>query len=306
MRYSNRLPRSLMMTFTDRRQWDGLLTDALATPIAARYHEALPEQSSGRRVELRLTFDGDPNRIWAACPAEDHPQFLRVAARISLAVQESLRAWLPFVWFSNPGRFSDTETAAGMRVYGLARAVAQGAKQGFSFDVLDDGTPRAILHSVRKPLRVRLAALERALERVSGATAAYCYAPERVEGLLAFYRRSMHNVNQILVAERDLVEQYIHRGDQMAHPRALERGQAIIERRLRRLYQSQDFTALEPLLELEATAAAAAATGQAGRLCLEIRAIKPENFAQSEPLHWHEALPAFPPALGLDASAQAG
>ncbi|MDX2178688.1 MAG: hypothetical protein SFV18_03780 [Bryobacteraceae bacterium] len=205
------------------------ISAALIAPVAARYGLA----ANG---SVTLTLRGDTSRT---LPHATHPQFLRQAARVSVAIQEALRVWLPYLWFTSFDRFDDFDNAATLVAYSALRPYTPKTKFSYVFDVLDDDTPRAVMHSLKRNLPAKLAAIEPMLA-AAGYPQSAAFAPRRAERFWAVYRRKPQLMHALFVAERDLVEQSLSRRDPV-----------LIERRLRRLYLSKDFTFLDPLLDLE-------------------------------------------------------
>lgn len=205
------------------------VSTALFAPVAARYGVA-------PNAPAILTLWGETGRT---LPHATHPQFLRQAARVSVAIQETLRVWLPYLWFTNFDRFDDFDNAATLVAYSALRPYTPKTKFSYVFDALDGDTPRAVMHSLKRNLPAKLAALEPALA-AAGYAHSTAFAPRRAERFWAVYRRKPHLMHALFVAERDLVEQYLGRRDPVA-----------LERRLRRLYLAKDFTFLDPLLDLE-------------------------------------------------------
>jgi|GEM_PF-4463884 len=205
------------------------LSSALFAPVAARYG---PAAETARTLTLR----GETGR---ALPPATHPRFLRDAARVSVAIQEALRVWLPYLWFSSPDRFDDFDNAATLIAYSALRPYTPKTKFSYVFDPLDDDTPRAVMHSLKRNLPAKLAVIEPMLA-AAGYANSVAFAPRRAERFWAVFRRKPHLMHALFAAERDLVEQYVSRRDPVA-----------IERRLRRLYLAKDFTFLDPLLDLE-------------------------------------------------------
>jgi hypothetical protein len=229
--------RSRMLTFTHTSMLAPAQL-ALLEPIAARYGAAavLPSLDAGSaaQVEVRLMAEGG-----GELPASNHPEFLRTAARLSVAVQEGLRAWLPYVWFADVARFGDFDLAAAVVNYSALRPFTPKTKASYVFDVLDNDTPRAVTFSLQRNLPAKLGVIESML-RALGFEQAVQFAPRRAERLIASFKRKPQLLYSLFVAERELVEQYLGRKDEK-----------LIGRRLRRLFAAKDFTFLAPLLAVE-------------------------------------------------------
>ena len=229
--------RSRMITFTHTSTVAPAQL-ALLEPVAARYGAALPAAAAeaGTPVQVAIRLSGEAP---APLPPSNHPEFLRTAARVSVAVQETLRAWLAYLWFADLARFSEFDTAATVLNYAALRPFTPKTKASYVFDVLDNDTPRAVTFSLQRNLPAKLAVIEPML-RAAGFEPAVQYAPRRAERLIATFKRKPQLLYSLFVAERELVEQYVGRNDEK-----------LIQRRLRRLFAAKDFSFLAPLLALE-------------------------------------------------------
>ncbi|MCX6599058.1 MAG: hypothetical protein NTV70_22115 [Acidobacteria bacterium] len=254
---------------------------ALLEPVAARYGAALTEVSSlsgaainpASRVQVAISLKGDaPGPL----PASNHPDYLRTAARVSVALQEALRAWLPCLWFADVARFSDFDLAATVVNYAALRPFTPKTKASYVFDVLDSDTPRAVTFSLQRNLPAKLSGIEPML-RALGFEPAVQFAPRRAERLIATFKRKPQLLYSLFVAERELVEQYLGRRDAK-----------LIGRRLKRLFAAKDFSMLEPLLALEV------ARALGGTISAEIT-ISPEIFVTPAALAPHDN-PSVSPA----------
>ncbi|MCX6591308.1 MAG: hypothetical protein NTZ56_07265 [Acidobacteria bacterium] len=241
---------------------------ALLEPVAARYGAAISGAvpDAGSPVQVTINLKGDAP---GAVPASNHAEFLRTAARLSVAVQEALRAWLPYLWFADAARFGDFDLAATVVNYAALRPFTPKTKASYVFDVMDSDTPRAVTFSLERNLPAKLGVIEPML-RALGFEPAVNFAPRRAERLIATFKRKPQLLYSLFVAERELVEQYLGRRDAK-----------LIGRRLRRLFAAKDFSILEPLLALEV------ARALGGNISAEI-AISAENSATPAALSAHD------------------
>jgi hypothetical protein len=242
--------------FTDTRELGADQFDATLGPLAALYSIPLPQPGAGAAA-IQLTVKADwPGPVWPLLAPTQHPRFVKCAARVSVAIQTALRAWLPYLWLSEISRFEDFETAASLLIYSACRPFTPKNRQAFTFDVLDGDTRRAILYSAQRMLPPRLALVEAMLDRRGLKTAAL-YRPRHLERVMAVYERKPHALNAILVAERELVEEYVLRQERWANTKAREQSEQTLSRRYRKLFAQQDYSALRPVIEAEAAFALA-------------------------------------------------
>lgn len=273
-----------MATFIDRRVLDTSQVRGLLAPLSARYQVQVPHglvrpTELEIRLELRTTIDD----IWRSAPRETDPKFLRFASRISVAIQETLRVWLPYLWFSEFERFNEFDTAATILVYAACRPYTAKNKQVYTFDILDHDTPRAILYSVKRTIQQTLLPIWQMLHHLDHPCATH-YAPRRWERIIAVYERNHRLLNSILVAERDLVEEFVARPRILLDPERMEKSRIQILRRLRKLFDSRDFRFIDSLLEIEAARTAASVLGIDPEFSVTISA----NSPVQTPLHRHE------------------
>lgn len=268
-----------MPVFTDQRILRPGFLRPLLGPVAARLGLGVSEAASESRVEVELSWPDEANEVWATMPAPASAAFLAPAARVSVAIQSAMRAWLPYVWFSEPERFEDFDQAAVLMMYSACRPFTPRSKEAFVFDILDHDTPRAMQFSISRNLRYRLEGFEEALN-AAGVSNARRYAVRRWDRMLELLPNRRHEMNSILVAERELVEGYLD----LANPAKRERGRIRIERVLRKLFLKRDFSSLGGVFEWEAARAACRAMGRP--VCFEGKILA--NSRPLEPLTAHE------------------
>lgn len=268
-----------MPVFTDQRTLKSGFARPLLGPVADRLGLRLGEAVAETQVEVELRWPDEANEIWAAMPAPASAAFLAPGARVSVAIQSAMRAWLPYVWFSDVERFEDFDQAAVLLMYSACRPFTPRSKEAFVFDVLDHDTPRAMQHSISRNLRYRLEGFEEALN-AAGVANARRYAVRRWDRMLELLPKRRYEMNSILVAERELVEGYLD----LANPAKRERGRIRIERVLRKLFLKRDFSRLGGVFEWEAARAACLAMGRMDGFAGKILA----NSRPLEPLTAHE------------------
>ncbi len=241
-----------MPLLTLRRSLDAVQVEPLAGPLFARYltvkDPSLEDPAGPGQIELSAFAALDSPQ---AIPPVRHASFLRIAARVSTAVQGALRAWLPLLWFSRPSGFDDFDTAAALLIYASCRTYTPRDRSSFTFDVLDSDTPRAVLYSATRNLPARLTATHRMLAAI-GYPKANLYRPIHVDRVLASYRRKPHPLHSLFVAERDLIEAYVTQGEWPSDEEKRMEADTAISRRLRKVCFGMDAAELRPVLDEEA------------------------------------------------------
>ena len=240
-----------MPLLTLRRSLDAVQVEPLAGPLFARHttlRESIPWPNSGPgQLELQVFAGSEPT---LELPPPRHPEFLKLAAKVSTQLQLALRAWLPLMWFSDPARFSDYDDACALLIYASCRTYTARDRTAYTFDVLDSDTPRAVIYSASRNLAPRLAIIHRMLTAL-GHPKANQYKPYHLDRVLATYQRKPHPLHSILVAERDLIEAYVTRGEWATNEKRREEADLAISRRLRRLLFREDLSELRPVLDAE-------------------------------------------------------
>lgn len=264
-----------MPVFNDQRSLRPGFALPLLVPVAARLGLTVAESAEAANVEIELSSPDDAADVWTALPPPASAAFLAPGARVAVAIQAAMRAWLPYVWLDRPERFEDFDQASVLLMYSACRPFTPRSKEAFVFDILDRDTPRAMHYSIARTLRGRLEGFEAALN-AAGVTNARRYAVRRWDRMLELLPHRRHEMNSILVAERELVEGYLD----LANPLKRERGRVRIQRVLRKLFLKRDFSHLAGVFEWEALRAACRAAGRADPFEAKI-------FANSRPLAPH-------------------
>lgn len=285
-----------MMRFSDCRVLDARLARALLAPLAARYEKTLSLPESGPvEVQLSLSFDADPEGLIRQSPPEPHTDFLRSASLVSVALQMALRVWLPWLWTSRAGALDNFATTAALLVYSCARAFLPRSRQCFSFDVLDDATPKALIYSVKRALATPMEEMRKTLVSL-GHGEARSFAESRKSGVLRFIEKDRRIVDRILAHERQLVECHIRLASLRGNPRRREETETEIRKALGRLLKCDTFIFPAKVLEMEAAAARAAYLGLSLKIDCEISA----RSCGETTLVLHESSPAPSPDILRD------
>src|SRR5579883_113144 len=103
------------------------------------------------------------NEILRHAPRERDPRYFRTWQRVSLALQQKLREWIPAGYFADPSRFEDRETAYPILVYASARLCYGKPKTEFTYDVADGQMVETALYKIGTTLRLVLEPVEKRL-----------------------------------------------------------------------------------------------------------------------------------------------
>lgn len=273
--------RVVELGFREQRR---LLAGEQAEPLMAAYQLAPGPAPGGQPVEASFVLAADDGaaEAWLRLPDESSLEFFEVMAQVSARIQQTLRIWVPLVYFSAPELYDDVEAAAPMLVYQASRPFPGRPKTEFTYDVLNPASRKAAIRSAGGSLPATLARTRALLAAIGRRGTATRYTSSRGRAMLAEVRRQPARLCALLAGESHLVEEFIQlagagralgrrvAADADLRPMEIARPAANLARRLhhwlRRLHGRSDFTALGPLLVVEATAALANALGMpAGR-----------------------------------------
>ncbi len=267
-----------MRIVSDRRKIHGAQAAALLEPILARHGMERTFPQTPLEIEVLLTASAEPQAVLQAMPADLDTGHCSLAPKVAIAVQEALRAWVPYAAF---GELSDFQYTPGivMLGYGASRVFRPRNSRSYSFDVLDSDTRRAIEMSVKAGMEGAIAGMHSMLSAVHHRYAPR-FCPKHKEDIFRKFQQSWHHVSGMLVAERSIVDFYVAAG---GYKDDWERRRKYLRRHMKRILNGREFPQLEAILDMEA----AAATGN-----LELKLSIRENPAAPKPLSPHADSPS--------------
>jgi len=220
-------------------------------------------------VEMSFSVPGPMAAVWLEAPVERSPNYKEAYAEMSVAVQQALRAWLPFIYFADLARYDAFGVACPLIVYRCTLPFRSKAKTEFTYDIMSAESVAVARRSTGMALAAELARIEQLLLAAGKPEQARLYRPSRREVILSNVERAPRLFHSLLVTDAMLVDHLIRFGVHAgALRRALEHepqramrdlvksGEELVKtfnRRLRRLYGGEDFTGLGSLLLIEAT-----------------------------------------------------
>jgi len=223
------------------------------------------------RANLTLTLPGAIVQDWPRIPLSRGELLAPILARVSLALQTTLRSWLPLVYLSDPARYSTPAVVLPLLAYQFSQPVARVGLRQYSYDALDPASVLAALNSALPRLKAPLARIQTLLDATGKPTLAARYDPDSLPAILRTVLNQQRHFSALLTADSFFIEQVLTLArynrdlsttatrNPAAAPRVLQRFNSnfisVLHRRLSHLYGGQDFTALGSLLLIEATAA---------------------------------------------------
>ncbi|MCS7314667.1 MAG: hypothetical protein RMI94_03545 [Bryobacterales bacterium] len=236
---------------------------------AVRWLEPLLPEAEQIEMEMSVSVPGAMAAAWLEAPIERSSEFRPVYTEMSVAVQQALRTWLPFVYFRDLSRYETLGAAYPLVVYRCTLPFRSKTSNEFAYDIMSAESVALARRSTGMALAAELARIEQLLLAAGKPDTARFYRPSRRDAILASVERSPRLFHSLLVADAQFVDHLIRLGVRagslrraMQHEpqraaRELARfGEEFVKtfhRRLRRLYGGEDFTAFGPLLLVEAT-----------------------------------------------------
>lgn len=236
---------------------------------AVRWLEPLLPEAEQIEAEMSLSVPGVMAAAWLRAPIERSSDFRPVYTEMSVAVQQALRAWLPFVYFGDLSRYDTVGVAYPLVVYRCTLPYRSKTSSEFAYDIMSAESVALARRSTGMALAAELARIEQLLLAAGKPETARLYRPSRRDVVLASVERSPRLFHSLLVADAQFVDHLIRLGiragslrramqhePQRAARELAKFGEEFVKtfhRRLRRLYGGEDFTAFGPLILIEAT-----------------------------------------------------
>jgi len=224
---------------------------------------------------LTLSVAGSLAAAWLHAPAESAPEYFPVFSRVSVAVQQAMRRWLPLIYFADLSRYEDLAAAYPLVFYRSTRPFAGRPRCDFTYDLVSPDAPGVARCWAARPLARTLGAVQQTLTAAGKTRLARFYAPRRAPEILYGIVKQPRLINALLFADSFIVDNMLRlglEGCELAGSMAASPARAVkdlanfsadfaatFHRRLRRLYGGRNFVALGSLLLVEATNALGAA-----------------------------------------------
>jgi hypothetical protein len=283
------------MSFRDERTVPGRLLAGVLPPLVGAYGwdaeetaRWLGDCTAGRQeeiaVSLSVSIPASAAACWRCAPSEKAPAFFTTYAGISVAVQKTLRTWLPYLHFSRGRHYETASTAVPLLVYAASEPFPGKPKQEFAYDVLNEQRMAQFFRTAAKRLPHELEQRSRWLRAAGNEEAAVRYAPARAgkfveaqaarpRGVMRFVAGEAWIVNALVNLGCTLARESPERLDPVLLAENLVKG---LHARLRKLHAGQDFLEAVPLILIAATSALGAACGGPVRPELTLRLRGPE------------------------------
>ena len=240
---------------------------------AGRRWLALAAAAPETEVEVAWCLQAAPSAAgaWLDVPAEKTAEFFRLLTEVSQAVQRTMRAWLPYVFFHRLERFNQQDVALPLLAYSASAPSKPRGRNEYTYDAMDENSVRRALWHIPEVFQDTLARVHATLVSAGCASAAAAYAPWKGERILARMKRSPHDFRTLLAMDEHFVEALIRfalagceigsrlrAGGEDPLPRTSGMATAFarsVQAKLSSLYGGADFACLPSLLLVEGTCA---------------------------------------------------
>lgn len=239
-------------TFTDSRLVDFPQANPFLAKLLQRYDLTIGEAPQpASLVTLRIDLPQGSALLWDRATSLPRGKVRRHLLRsVSLALQESLRCWIPYLWLSIPAHWEDRDLLWPMLIYASSRTFKPVSRQVYSFDLLSEGTLPSILRSSLPVLREWMPLLL-AINHNRPAARREFRTP-RLLNVIEKMDFDPHPLKRLLSHEQKLIGVFTDLADGLAEPRGFDYFGAQLHRHLNRIYTNVDFSFLAPLMHVEA------------------------------------------------------
>jgi hypothetical protein len=276
-----------LVSFEHRQQAPAEIAKLTVPAMLDRYglrigaQEWLAERKGEITVRVQVSAPASTAPAWVRMPGEKRAAFFEQFIEASRALHESMRHWVPYLYFQDAARFEEYKVARAVLAYGLTTAMRKReTRTVFTYDILDPGHLSKAVGRILDPLGKRFAEIRRLLLDQGRPIAADAYM-WRWAGLALKQMKDMLNrpFATILQGESQVVNAFLTmavKGPSFpANPRQLFESAGelahTLELRLKRLLGEPAISAIAPLLIAEATRALSAAQGNSAPLEVVVR-----------------------------------
>jgi hypothetical protein len=206
---------------------------------------------------------------WLQAPGERDAAFSDVYPRVSVAVQRSLRTWLPRMFFTSLERYRILEKAFPLLVYSSSPPYVGVSKYDFTYDIFSEDSMALFFRRVARQLPKQLSRVHAVLQQAGDRKIVAHFHPVRVQEVLRSVQDKPKYLLGLLAADAFLVNAFVNlgcgmreagqqNGELLRRRRIAAAASAFAQqagKRLNRLYGGCGFPGLGVLLLQEATSA---------------------------------------------------
>jgi hypothetical protein len=148
---------------------------------------------------------------WSRAPREGDRRYAAVWKRVSVAIQQKLRVWVPELYFADAGRYEDRRIAHQYLVYQASR-VWHGTRTEFTFDCVDPQCLKNALTMIGRSLQDVMAPVESRLRGAGLEGLASRYAPVFYEDVRREVLKKPTRLVALLAEEASMIDAVIDLG----------------------------------------------------------------------------------------------
>ncbi|MGH9673692.1 MAG: hypothetical protein ACRD44_10975, partial [Bryobacteraceae bacterium] len=216
-------------------------------------------------VTLGLTLKAEAAASWLGAPEEQGLEFFELLSNVSLAVQASLRRWIPARRLPDMDLLRDSASGLAMIVYQASRPHVGRYRGEYVRDVIDPSTLGCVIQSARGRTSAGLASAARRLKAAGFEEEAADYSTSRARALISKSPRVARRIRALLSAEAQIIEVLVRLAAEIrggsGRARKIRRRADELVRALQAPLRRLNCAGLASLVLLEATAALCEALG---------------------------------------------
>lgn len=254
--------------------------------LARATTKVIPLINGPAQVRWRMVA-AEPEAVvsaWANSPEAHTKPFLRAGRRVSREIQQALRLWLPYVWFSHADCWEDPALATQMLFYAASPAYTAVSKMQFTYELLDWAALRRMHERSRDQLRIWSNAwFVHVSERADPAVARFFHSMRRAEWERTFARRH-DEFDRLLERERAVIERFLGALESRRPPVEMPGFAESVSVPLGRLFAGSDCRELLPVLC--AAANRAVDEGSTGWSAIQLTGEYLTNTRPVRPISW--------------------
>jgi hypothetical protein len=152
------------------------------------------------------------SEAWMNAPLETDPQYFRTWQRVSVALQQGLRRWIPELYFRDLKRLEDRETGYQFIVYAACRPCYGRPKTEFTFDTADPSALPAALRTIGRAMRTVLEPVQKRLTDAGMPALGRRYAAVWHKDILLAVEQHPKRLIGLIAAETRLIDAVIDLG----------------------------------------------------------------------------------------------
>jgi len=150
---------------------------------------------------------------WTAAPAETDLRYFQTWQRVSLALQRSLRAWIPALFYEDIVKdYEDRAQAYPLVVFEACRPCYGRPRTEFTYDIADPGILPAACRGIGRAMQVVLDRVARRLHDTGRPELGRRYAPVWHQDILAAVQKKPKRLLRLLASEAAVINGVIDLG----------------------------------------------------------------------------------------------